>query len=103
MVELTSYGLVALTAVLVIAFCFACGDELPSIREKSSHDLISDAHLNDSRTIGTTTGTPRLGRKVPQYRQSVPALPLQTTSTVEIVHGATYNDSFQKSERTFNG
>jgi hypothetical protein len=43
MVELASYGLIGLTAVLVVAFCFACSIELPSIREKSSYDLIDKA------------------------------------------------------------
>lgn len=106
MVELTSYGLIALSAVLVIAFCFAYGDELLSTREKSSHDLISDARLNDSRIIGNTTGSLRLGRRVRQYQQSAPGSPLQKTSAVEIVHGAPYNDSFQNDRRSgkaFNG
>jgi hypothetical protein len=106
MVELTSYGLIALTAVLVIAFCFAYGDELLSTREKSSRDLIVDAHLNDSRIIGTTTGSLRLGKTVRQYQQSAPASPRQKTSAVEIVHGATYNDSLQNdrgSGKAFNG
>ena len=38
MVELASYGLIGLTAVLVVAFFFACSVELPSIQEKSSYD-----------------------------------------------------------------
>jgi hypothetical protein len=106
MVEFTFYGLIALTAMLVIAFCFACGDELPNTREKSSHDPIIDADLNDSRIIGTTTRSPRLGKKVRQYWQSAPAPPPQKTSAVEIVHGATYSDGVQydrRSERAFNG
>jgi hypothetical protein len=106
MVELTSYGLTGLTAMLVIAFCFASGVELPSNREKSPHDLISDAHVNDSRIIGTTKGSLRLGRKVRQYQQCAPASPQRKPSAVETVHGATYNDSFQnnrRSERPFNG
>jgi uncharacterized membrane protein YuzA (DUF378 family) len=32
MLELTMYGLVGLAAMLVIAFYFACCDELPPIR-----------------------------------------------------------------------
>jgi hypothetical protein len=51
MVELMSYGLTGLTAMLAMAFCFACGDEPPRTREKVSHGLISDAHLNDSRKL----------------------------------------------------
>jgi hypothetical protein len=43
MVELAPYGLIGLTAVLVLAFFFACSVELPSIREKSSCDLINKA------------------------------------------------------------
>jgi hypothetical protein len=49
--ELTSYGLTALTAMMVVAFCFAYGDELPRTREEFSCDLISAAHLNDSMMI----------------------------------------------------
>ena len=89
MVELTSYALTGLTAMLVIAFCFACGGELPSTREKSSHDLISDARSDDSRIVGTTTGSLWLRGEARQYQQSAPASPLRKTSAVETVHGAT--------------
>jgi hypothetical protein len=33
------YGLVGLAAMLVIAFYFACSDQLPSVRENSPVDL----------------------------------------------------------------
>ncbi len=56
MVELASYGLTGLTAMLVIAFCFAYGDELPRTREKSSYDLINNAHVNDSTLVETGHG-----------------------------------------------
>jgi hypothetical protein len=59
-VELTSYGLTGLAAMLVIAFCFAYGHELPPTREKSSHDPINNAHMNDSPTIDTGARSPRL-------------------------------------------
>ena len=55
MLELMSYGLTGLTAALVIAFCFAYGDELPPTREKFSHGLIRDARLNDARIIDVAT------------------------------------------------
>jgi hypothetical protein len=55
MVELTSYALTGLTTMLVIAFCFAYGDELPPTRKKFSYALISDARLNDSRIIDGAT------------------------------------------------
>jgi hypothetical protein len=41
MVELASYGLIGLTAVLAAAFCFACSIEPPSSRKKPSCDLIN--------------------------------------------------------------
>ena len=44
MLELTIYGLAGLAAMLVIAFYFAYADEFSSAREKSSLDLISNAH-----------------------------------------------------------
>jgi hypothetical protein len=59
MLELTIYGLVGLTAMLVIAFCFAYADEFSPAREKSSFDLINSAHLNDSQIIETGNGSPR--------------------------------------------
>jgi hypothetical protein len=59
MVELASYALIGLTAVLVLAFCFACGIEFPSIREKSSYGLINKAQINDSSMIETRVTSPR--------------------------------------------
>jgi hypothetical protein len=60
MMELTSYGLTGLIAILVIAFCFAHGHELPPTREKSSRDLINNAHMNDSPMIETSARSLRL-------------------------------------------
>jgi hypothetical protein len=105
-VELTSYGLTGLTAMLVIAFCFAHGDGFAPTRGKSSYDLINNMYVNDSRMIETTNGSLRLGRTVRQYQQSARASALLKTSAAETVQSATYNDSFQNdrgSEKTFNG
>jgi len=41
MLELTIYGLMALAAIVVIAFFFAYGDEFQPARGKSSFDLIN--------------------------------------------------------------
>jgi hypothetical protein len=89
MVELTSYGLTGLTAILVIAFCFAYGDELPPTREKSSYDLINNTHMNDSPMTETGAKSPRFRRR------AAPASLLQKTSSVETGSGAIYADSFQ--------
>jgi hypothetical protein len=43
MLELMSYGLTGLAAVVVIAFCFAYGDEFPLL-EQPSIDLMDKAH-----------------------------------------------------------
>jgi hypothetical protein len=59
MVELASYGLTGLTAVVLVAFCLACSIELPSIREESSHDLLNKAHINDSSMIEARARSPR--------------------------------------------
>ncbi len=59
MLELTMYGLMGLTAMLVIAFYFAYRDEFPPARETSSFYLINNAHLNDSQVIEPGTGTPQ--------------------------------------------
>jgi len=40
MLELTSYGLSGLVAMLVVAFCFAFSDELAPRKEESSFDPI---------------------------------------------------------------
>ncbi len=47
MLELTIYGLTGLAAMMVIAFCFACGNDFLSALEKSSFDLINNARVND--------------------------------------------------------
>jgi hypothetical protein len=44
MVQITSYGLTGLAAMLVIVFCCAYGDELPPTQEKPLYDL-SDSRL----------------------------------------------------------
>jgi hypothetical protein len=64
MVELTSYGLTGLTAMLVIVFCLAYSDALLATQERSLHALINNEHLNDSRIIRTMTDSLRLGSAV---------------------------------------
>ena len=60
MLELATYGLIGLAAMLFIAGWFAYADEFSSPREKSSFNRIKDAHLNDSQMIETGTGNPRI-------------------------------------------
>jgi hypothetical protein len=43
MLELMSYGLTGLAAAVVVAFCFAYGDEFPLL-EQHSIDLMDKAH-----------------------------------------------------------
>jgi len=45
--ELTSYGLTGLAAMVVIAFCFAYDDGFPPALEKFSFVVINNARLND--------------------------------------------------------
>jgi hypothetical protein len=59
MVELTSYGLTGLTAILVMEFCFAYGDELRRTREKSWYGLINNAHVNNSPLVVAVARTLR--------------------------------------------
>ena len=59
MMELTSCGLMGLTAMLVIALCLTYFDEFQPSRGKSSFDLINSAHLADSQMIETVSGNPR--------------------------------------------
>jgi hypothetical protein len=47
MLELTSYGLTGLAAMVDLAFCSAYGDEFRPTSLKSSFDLIDNARLND--------------------------------------------------------
>jgi hypothetical protein len=51
MLELTIYGLIWLTAMLLIVFWFAYADEFSSPQEKSSFDLVNDALSKDSQGI----------------------------------------------------
>jgi hypothetical protein len=94
-VELTSYGLIGVTAVLVIAFCFACGDELLRTREKSSYDLVNNAHMNDSPLVETGVRILRFREDVSKQQETAPESLLSKTSQVETSHGAIYRRSFR--------
>lgn len=48
MLELTSYGLTGVVAILVVAFCVAYSDDLAPAKEKCSFDPVSNAHLPGS-------------------------------------------------------
>jgi hypothetical protein len=93
-VELTSYGLTGLTAMLVIAFCFACGDALPATQEKSSHDLINSVHMNDSSMIETGREACGSGGMLVS-NEKLPRHHCCKTSAVETGHAATCNNSFR--------
>ena len=95
MVELTSYGLTGLTAILVMAFCFAYGDELRRTREKSSYGLINNAHVNNSPLVVAVARTLRFRGHVGEQQATSPASQLQRPSRVETGHGAIYACSFR--------
>jgi hypothetical protein len=99
-VELTSYGLKGVTAVLVIAFCFAYGDELPRTREKSSYGLINNADANDSPLVETGARSLWFRGNVGKQQETSPTSLLQKTSRVETGHGAIYRGSFRNDRRT---
>jgi hypothetical protein len=52
MLELMSYGLIGLAAVVVIAFCFAYGEEFPPPLEKHLIGTKDNAHQPLSRRSG---------------------------------------------------
>ncbi len=95
MLVLMSYGLTGLAAMVVIAFCLACGDERSRAWKKYSFDLIDNAHLNSAQMIGTWMGALQLARTVCGQQETDPASLLQKTSPVETGAGAVYSDSFQ--------
>jgi 2'-5' RNA ligase len=93
MPALMSYGLTGLTAMLVIAFCFAYGDELRRTREKSSYRLVNNAHVTVARTLRFR------GDVGKQQETSAPSL-LQETTRVEIGLGVIYSGSFRNDRGT---
>lgn len=99
-VELTSYGLTGVTAVLVMAFCFACGDELPWTREKSSHDLLNNVDVNDSPLVETGARSLWFREDVGKQQEIASASLLQKTSRVETGHGAIYSGSSRNDRET---
>ena len=99
MVELMSYGLTGLTAMLVIAFCFAYGDELARTRKKSSYDLVHRAPRNDFSMIEAGARSLRLRREVDEQQETASAPLQRKTSPVETGHRAIYNGSFQNDRR----
>jgi hypothetical protein len=105
-VELMAYGLTGLMAILVIAFCFAWGDELPWPGKQSSRDLINNARLDHSRIIESTTRSLRFGRPVGDQQETGPASSPRKTSPVEAVPSAIRNDSSRNARgprKAFNG
>jgi hypothetical protein len=57
MLELTSYGLTGLVAMLFVAFCFACKDESASFGDKPSCGLMYDAELRHPKPVEGCTCT----------------------------------------------
>ena len=51
MLELTSYGLTGLVAILFVVFCFACNDESASFSDKPSSGPRYDAELRHPQPI----------------------------------------------------
>jgi hypothetical protein len=100
MVELMSYGLTGVTAVLVIAFCLACGDELPRTREKYSYDLLNNADVNDSPQVKTRARSLWFQGEAGMQQETVPASLLQKTSRVGTGHGAIYSGSSRNDRGT---
>ena len=67
MLELTIYGLIGLSAMLVVAFCFAYADEYSVVRQKSSLCPVSNTHLGGSSMIETVTDIPRFRGTVSKH------------------------------------
>jgi hypothetical protein len=77
MLELTAYGLVGLAAMLIIAFYFAYGDEVPSARETFLVDLVTRAQM-----IETGTGSSQYRRTIGKKQEAATAsLPQKTVLT----------------------
>jgi hypothetical protein len=96
-VELTSYGLTAVTAVLVVAFCLACGDELPRTRKKSLYELLNNVDVNDSPPVETGARSLWFRENGGKQQETASASMLQKTSRVEtgrsaICGGSSRND-----------
>jgi hypothetical protein len=100
MVELTSYGLTGLAAILAIAFCLAYGDELAPTREKFSYGLINNPHVNDSPLVETGARNLRFRGDVGKQQETSPAFLLQKTSRVEAGYGAIYSGGFRSNRGT---
>jgi hypothetical protein len=55
MLELMSYGLTGLVAILLVAFCFACKDDPTSLGPKLSSCSTCDARLRPSKPVERCT------------------------------------------------
>ena len=86
MLELTSYGLTELAAMLAIAFCFVCSDTFALIL-KEPFGLVGNLHLNASPTIRTRTVDSRFTGTCDKQQRSAPASLLPTGSVFDtLVH-----------------
>ena len=103
MTKLISFALTGLAAMLVIAFCCACGDEFSPARENSSFDLVNNARLTDSPMIEIWLGVPRFRGTVGKQRETVRASLLQTTSPAETGSDAICTDGRQSDRGQVEG
>jgi hypothetical protein len=55
MLELASYGLTALVALLLVSLCLACKDDSASFSDKHSSGSVDDAELRDPTGVERCT------------------------------------------------
>jgi hypothetical protein len=73
MLELASYGLTGLVAILLVAFCFACKDESASFSDMPSSGPGYDAELRHPKPIErcTCAANGDTGPQGPQHEGSL--------------------------------
>jgi hypothetical protein len=97
-VELTSYGLTGLTALLAIILCFAYKEQLSLTRQKSSYGLIYNAYLNDSPMIEIAPRSPRFEETVGNEQSITRSYLMRPTSPLQTRFGAVYGRSLQSDQ-----
>ena len=94
MVQLMSYGLTGLAAMLVIAFCSAYGADLAT-KQESSYGLINNAHMDDSPTITPGTRSLAFRGALGKQQQHISAALSTTAPSTKTRSSAIYGQCLQ--------
>lgn len=83
MLELTSYGLIALGLILVAAFCFILAEERSALQANRSHRLVEKSEINPLRDAGVVAANQPVTEPVGREELTGLVLPIAMPSPAQ--------------------